>query len=401
MNPERPFLPYGRQTIEADDVEAVSQVLLGDWLTGGPSVTAFEQALAAQVEAPHAVACANGTAALHLAMLALGIGPGDAVIVPTLTFLATANAARFVGAEVIFADVDPHTGLLGDATFAQALQRAGERPVRAVIPVHLNGQLCPELAQIAQRAKALGIAVVEDACHALGSRHHGPQGYLAGACRHSEMTVFSFHPVKTIAMGEGGAITTHNPQLAERLQSYRNHGMSRDPEHFTQPHEARDAQGELNPWYYEMTEPGFNYRASDLHCALGLSQLHKLGRFVAARQQLATLYHHKLAALAPILTPIPMVEGADPALHLFAVWIDFEQLGMSRGALMQALKAKGIGTQVHYLPVHRQPYYRRLGSIDLPGADAYYQGCLSLPFYPSLQEGDLDRVVQALAELWP
>ncbi|MEG3637837.1 UDP-4-amino-4,6-dideoxy-N-acetyl-beta-L-altrosamine transaminase [Magnetococcus sp. PR-3] len=399
MSSNRPFLPYGRQTIEEDDIAAVTQVLKGDWLTGGPAVTAFEEALATKVDATYAVACANGTAALHLTMLALDIGPGDAVVVPTLTFLATANAARYVGADVLFCDVDPHTGLMTDQTFAQALQKAGDRKLRAVLPVHLNGQICPDLAQIHHRAQAHDMVVIEDACHALGSLQLGETAHQAGACRYSDMTVFSFHPVKTVAMGEGGAITTHNAKLAKRLSDFRNHGMVRDVEAFIQPQEALDDQGQANPWYYEMHQPGFNYRASDLHCALGLSQLGKLDRFVQARQHLTQLYTQKLAPLAPLITPTPITKQNQPALHLYAVCIHFDQLGLSRSEVMQALRAEGIGTQVHYLPVHRQPYYQKLGSWELPGADHYYAGCLSLPLYPAMQEEDVDRVVAALKQL--
>ena len=396
---DAPVLPYGRQLVEEDDIAAVAEVLRGDFLTMGPTVTRFEAALAARLDAAHAVACANGTAALHLAALACDIGCGDAVVVPTLTFLATANAVRATGAEVVFADVDPSTGLMRPTDLDAAIGRAGDRRIRAVFPVHLNGQTCA-MDQIAALAGARNLAVVEDACHALGGdRHDGAGGTTpVGACRHCDATVFSFHPVKTIAAGEGGALTTNDPALAERAARLRNHGMVRDGA-FAHADLARSADGGTNPWYYEMPTPGFNYRASDIHCALALSQLGKLNRFVARRRALADRYDALLAPLAPLVRPIDRIAACTPAWHLYPVLIDFTAAAVDRATLMRRLRRRGIGTQVHYLPVHLQPYYRqRYGDLSLPGAWAYYQSCLSLPMFAAMADADAERVAAELAD---
>lgn len=393
------FLPYGRQVIEDDDVDAVTRVLRGDYLTTGPAVEAFETALARKLDAPFAVACSSATAGLHIAALAAGLGPGDRAIVPAVTFLATANAVRFTGADVELVDVDPDTGLATPAIIAEALRRGAGR-IKAVLPVHLAGQAAgPEA--IACEASRYGALVIEDACHAIGA-HYGRSagGDTVGACRHAEMAVFSFHPVKTIAMGEGGAVTTRSEQIAAHLRLLRSHGMVRSPEGFTQHGLAFDADGTLNPWYYEMQEPGYNYRATDIHCALGLSQLGKLERFVSRRRAIVALYDRLLARLAPVVRPLGRVPDCAPAWHLYVALIDFGALGTTRGRIMQALKSEGIGSQVHYLPLHEQPYYRaRYGEHFLPGASSYYARCLSLPLYPSLSDDDVHRVVATLARL--
>ena len=376
-------LPYGRQTIEDDDIAAVAEALRADFLTTGPRVEAFERAFADTVGAPHAVACANGTAALHLAMLALDVAEGEVCIAPSITFLATANCARFVGAEVVFADVDPDTGLMTPDTLADALARAGGRRVRAVLPVHLRGDVA-ELPALEALAAEAGAVLVEDAPHALGSTmNFGGLNERVGDCRHSAMATFSFHPVKTIATGEGGMITTRDDRLAERLRRLRSHGMVRPPG--------------AEPWWYEMPELGFNYRLPDVLCALGLSQLGKLKRFVARRRALAARYAERLAAL-PEVSLAATPAWSDPALHLLVALIDFEGVGRSRLAVAEALRARGVGSQVHYIPVHRQPYYRqRYGELALPGAEAWYARCLSLPLFPGMADDDVDRVVDALA----
>ncbi|WP_439816618.1 UDP-4-amino-4,6-dideoxy-N-acetyl-beta-L-altrosamine transaminase [Zavarzinia sp. CC-PAN008] len=394
---EPAFLPYGRHVIEEDDILAVAAVLRSDFLTGGPAVAAFEAAFAQAVGAAYAVVVANGTAALHLGALALGLGPGDHVVVPSVTFLATANAARYVGAEVVFADVDPATGLMGPAEVEAAIARS-PGPVKAVFPVHLAGQ-CVDLATIAGIAERHGIAVMDDACHALGSRFtSNGRDHRAGDGTLTRLSTFSMHPVKTIAMGEGGALTTSDAGLARRLGLLRSHGMVRAPGPFAVPEQALDSAGGPNPWYYEMPEPGFNFRESDIHCALGLSQLGKLDRFVSARARLVATYDRLLPALAPVVQPLARLPGQDPAWHLMVVRIDFAGAGIERATVMRALQARGIGSQVHYLPVHRQPYYRdRYGNQVLPGADAYYDTALSLPLFPTMGEDDVARVVAALA----
>jgi UDP-4-amino-4,6-dideoxy-N-acetyl-beta-L-altrosamine transaminase len=378
------ILPYGRQTIEDDDIAAVVAALKADFLTTGPTVGAFETAFAAKVGAGHAVACSNGTAALHLAMLALDLKPGDAVVVPAITFLATANCARYVGAEVVFADVDPTTGLMTPQTLRAALARATQ-PVRAVLPVHLRGEVC-ELPALAAVAAEAGAALVEDAAHAVGSRAiFDGQANTVGDGRHGVMATFSFHPVKTIATAEGGMVTTGDAALAERLRAFRSHGMTR----------PADAE----PWVYEMAEPGFNYRLPDVLCALGLSQLAKLDRFVARRRALADAYAEVLAPLAPAVRLAASAPWSDPALHLLTVLIDFAAAGRTRAEVVEALRLRGVGSQVHYIPVHRQPYYAaRYGDLDLPGADAWYARCLSLPLYPGMADEDVAKVAAALTD---
>lgn len=400
------LLPYGRQDIDQADIDAVTAVLRGDWLTQGPAVEAFERALCDRTGAAHAVACANGTAALHLVTLALGLGPGDAVVVPAVTFLATANAARYVGAEVAFADVDPDTGLMGPEQAAAAIERAvraGWR-VRALAPVHFAGQTA-DMAGFGALADRHGLAVIEDACHAIGSVDVAPDGRVlpVGGGAFGTLAAFSFHPVKTIAAGEGGAVTTNDAELAARLRRFRNHGMERDPARF-EKHEAAfgadgiSEDGATNPWYYEMAEPGFNYRLTDIHSALALSQLTRLDAFVERRRRLMDLYAERLAPLAPLVRPAARVPWCRPAWHLCAARIDFAAAGRTRAQVMADLRARGIGTQVHYIPVHRQPYWRkRYGDLTLPGADAHYARTLSLPLFPAMADTDVDRVAAALS----
>ncbi len=398
-----PFLPYGRQLIEEDDIAAVAEVLRGDWLTTGPAVAAFEQALCAATEARHAVACANGTAALHLAALTLDLEPGDRVIVPSVTFLATANAVRLVGGEVVFADCDADSGLMEVAQFTQALEHARATPggpVKAVFPVHLSGQ-CADLPALATLAGEHGLALVDDAAHAIGSRYRAADGSTKpiGDGRLSAMTTFSFHPVKTIAMGEGGAVTTNDEGLALRLQRLRSHGMVREAAEMQHGDLAFDADGRANPWYYEMPEIGLNYRVTDIQCALGLSQMKKLARFTAQRRRLADRYDRQLASLAPLARPLARSAASEAAWHIYPLLIDFAAAGISRAQVMARLKAAGIGSQVHYIPVHLQPYYRqRYGDLDLPGARAYYERTLSLPLFAGMEETDVDRAVAALAK---
>jgi len=397
MEEERRFLPYGRQLIDDDDIAAVADALRGDFLTTGPSVSQFENALAERTGSRYAVVCSSGTAALHLAAMAARLGPGDVGIVPSITFLATANCLRYVGADVQFADVDPSTGLITAETFADALSHTSVKP-EVVLPVHVNGQAA-DMAAITDIADRQGISIIEDACHALGGASVRADGTMApiGKTENNGMAVFSFHPVKTIAMGEGGAITTDDPDLDRRLRILRNIGMTRDPGDFVVTEMAFDHNGDANPWYYEMHELGHNLRASDLHCALGLSQLGKLDRFVAARRQRVTWYREALTPFAPFIKPLVQVGGCEPAWHLFVVHIDFGSAGVSRASVMHQLRDMGVGTQVHYIPVHRQPYYQNLyGQRDLPGADQYYARTLSLPLYPSMSKDDVAYVVECL-----
>jgi UDP-4-amino-4,6-dideoxy-N-acetyl-beta-L-altrosamine transaminase len=397
----QPFIPYGRQSIDSDDIAAVSDALRGDYLTTGPTIAKFEAAFAETVGARHAVASNSGTAALHLACMAIDLQPGDAVIVPTVTFLATANAARFCGADVVFADVDPDTGLLTAQTLEEAIARAGKYRLRAVLPVQLNGH-CADLVGIRAVADRHGLEIIEDACHSLGTTHPAGNGATArsGDCALSTMACFSLHPVKTLTTGEGGVTTTSDAKLAERMRVLRHHGMTRHGAEFTQRDEAYDRNGTLNPWYYEMQGPGPNYRITDFACALGLSQLRKLDHFIARRREITALYNNLLPALAPKIRPVPADPRQDPALHLYAILVEYDRIGVTRAEFMAALKAEGVGSQVHYLPVHRQPYYRGLyGNLDLPGANRYYDRCLSIPLYPDMTNDDAHRVVAALKKV--
>jgi UDP-4-amino-4,6-dideoxy-N-acetyl-beta-L-altrosamine transaminase len=389
------MLPYGRHVIEDDDVDAVVRVLKGDFLTTGPAVEAFEAALADRLGAAHAVSCNSGTAALHLAYMALGLGEGDTVIVPAMTFVATASCARHVGAEVLFADVDPDTGLMRPEDLLATIHKAGPRRLRAVAPVHMAGQ-CEDMAAISAIAREHDMLVVEDAAHAVGTRYRDT---VIGDNAYSDAACFSFHPVKTIAAGEGGAVTTASGEAARHMKTMRHHGLVRDPEHFQNRDLAFDTDGMANPWYGEMPAPGFNHRLSDIHAALGLSQLAKLDRFVARRREIVALYDQLLVNLAPRVMPLTKHSWCEPAWHLYVALIDFGVLGRSRAEVMAALRERGVGTQVHYVPVPFQPGFGSARGNEYPGAEAYYRRCLSLPLFPSMSDADVVRVAEALADV--
>jgi len=393
------FLPYGRHQIDEDDVAAVVDVLRNGPLTCGPQVDAFEQAFANQVGTSEAIVCSNGTTALHLAMMGLDIGPGDAVIVPAVTFLSTANAARMAGADVIFADISPDTGLLTGETLKAAFARASS-PVKAVLPVHLNGQ-CVDMEEVSALCRAEGAFIVADCCHALGASYKGSFEGAPGSGQFEDLACFSLHPVKSIAMGEGGVVTTRDSALAARLRILRSQGMVRDPSAWQQVDAGfSSGSGEPNPWYYEMQELGYNYRATDLQCALGLSQLKKLDSFVARRRQLAALYDREIEGQLNSVVPIPRTELADSAWHLYPILIDFKAQGKDRATVMSELSALGVGTQVHYIPVSSQPYYERLyGKQVFKGAERYYQRVLSLPIFPAMSDDDVIRVVDCLGKV--
>lgn len=396
---ELKVLPYGKQHISDGDIQAVVAVLKSDRLTQGPTVAAFEEKLAEYIKAPMALACANGTAALHLAMLAARVGEGDEVVTTPNTFLSSANCARFVGAEVRFADIDTATGLMDPDSLAKVLQADRVKKIRVVIPVHFGGQPV-DLACIHTLAKAHGALVVDDACHALGAEYeYENQAYRLGGSPHSDMTVFSFHPVKHVAMGEGGAIATANAELATRLCRLRNHAMQKDD--FAQPEMAFSLDGNVNPWYYEMQELGFNYRVTDIQAALGISQLKRLPWSLERRGRIAALYRQLMndSFENDVVHPLALLPNRKHAYHLFVVQIDFERLGVCRAAVMNSLREAGIGTQVHYIPIHLQPYYRkRYGTApgDFPRAEAYYAKALSLPMYPDLTDEDCERVIREL-----
>ena len=393
---EEDFLPYGRQLIDEADVVAVVAALRGERLAHGPKVGEFEAAFAAVTGAPEAVACSSGTAALHLALASLDLGPGDVCIVPAMTFLATATAARFCGAEVVFADVDARSGLLTAETFEAARRCAGPK-AKCVVAVHLGGRIC-RMDEISDAARAVGVQVVEDACHALGGRDG--QGDSVGACARSDAAAFSFHPVKTIAAGEGGMISTRDPERATRMRRLANQGVTKDLALIVDPELSLDAQGEVNPWSYEQVELGFNYRMNEIEAALGLSQLAKLDRFVRRRRELSLLYDLTLEPLGPVVQPVsPGAPGQRIAPHLHQVLIDFEAAGVERATVMRRLAKHRVGTQVHYIPVYRQPYFaKRYGEMRLEGAEAFYARVLALPLFPAMRNQDVQRVASALAE---
>ncbi len=379
------MIPYGRQDIGEADVAAVVEVLRSDWLTQGPAVERFEAAVAGRVGAAHAVAVNSATSALHIACLALGLGPGDRLWTSPNSFVASANCARYCGAEVDFVDIDPRSLNLCPRKLADRLEvaeRAGRLP-KIVVPVHFAGQPC-DLTAIHALARRYGFRVIEDASHAVGARYRDS---VTGDCRYSDITVFSFHPVKIVTSAEGGMALTQDAELAERLRRLRSHGISRDPRAMNaEPH---------GPWYYEQRELGFNYRITDLQAALGASQMARLDAFLARRRELAERYDARLAGL-PLGRPWRDPQ-AESAWHLYVVQV----AAAERRRVFDALRAAGVGVNVHYIPIHTQPDYRRLGFApgDFPAAEAYYARALSLPLYPGLAEVAQDRVVAALAEL--
>lgn len=370
-----PFLPYGRQQISVEDEAAVLDVLRSDWLTTGPRVPAFEQAFAQFCGAAEAVAVSSGTAALHAALHALGIAEGDEVIVPAMTFAATANAVLYQRAKPVIVDVLPDTLLIDSAAVAAAMTPR----TRAVIAVDYAGQPC-DYDALRQLCDARGVVLIADACHAPGALYKGRQvGTLA------DLSTFSFHPVKHLTTAEGGMITTQNPLWAERMRVFRNHGITSD-------HAQREQKG---TWFYEMQELGYNYRLSDLQCALGLSQLKQLPGWLARRRQLALKYQQLLAPLLQV-QPLALSPDVEHAWHLYVVRVP------QRDRVFQALRAAGIGCQVHYIPVHLHPYYQRqlqTGPGLCPVAEQAYASVLSLPLFPRLSETDLQRVVQQLKDL--
>jgi UDP-4-amino-4,6-dideoxy-N-acetyl-beta-L-altrosamine transaminase len=379
------WVPYGRQSISAADEQAVLGCLRSDFLTQGPAVPAFEQGLRQVSGAGHAVAFNSATSALHAACLALGLGPGDRLWTSPISFVASANCALYCGAEVDFVDIDPATGLISLPALEARLEQAEQQGTlpQVVVPVHLAGTSCP-MAELAALARRYGFALLEDASHAVGGAY---QGRPVGCGEYSAITVFSFHPVKIVTTGEGGAALTNDPALAARLERLRSHGIEREAFELESP----------GPWYYEQQELGFNYRLTDLQAALGLSQLQRLAAFVDRRRALMERYRAAVAAW-----PVAFLEEpADcrSAYHL-AVLRLASATPVQHRALFEALRARRIGVQLHYWPIHLQPHYRRLGFQPgaFPEAEAYATSCFSLPLFPALTDAEQDRVLQALGE---
>jgi len=375
------MLPYGHQWLDDDDIAAVVAVLRSNWLTTGPKVDEFEQVFAETVGAREAVAVSSGTAALHAAMYAIGIKPGDEVIVPAMTFVATANCVVYQGGVPVFTDVDPDTLLLDPI---QVETKITPR-TKAIIAVDYAGQPCDYDALWAI-ANKYGLMLVADACHALGGTYKGrPVGSLA------HLTVFSFHPVKHITTGEGGMVTTNDPQLAQRMRIFRNHGITTD-------YRQREQQGS---WFYEMVDLGYNYRITDIQCALGLSQLRKLPAWVKRRQEIAQRYHAAFAEI-PAVRPLGVRPEVSHAYHLYVVRLDLTRLRSTRAQIFAALRAEGIGVNVHYIPVHLHPFYRKrfgTGPGLCPVAEASYNEIISLPIFPSMTNEDINDVVQAIRKV--
>ncbi len=395
------LLPYGRQSISAADIAAVGDVLRSDFLTCGPKVEEFESRFAEKVGARHAVAVNSATSALHLAMLVAGVGRGDRVITSPNTFLASANCAAYVGATPDFADIDPDSYNLDPAS----LQATWRPDTKAVVAVDYAGQPC-DMPAIARIARDRGAVVIEDACHAVGGGFaHDGQVWKIGGHPWADLTVFSFHPVKTMTTGEGGMLVTDNAEWAEKARRLRSHGIVRNPADFLSS-DLCPLTSEHGPWYYEMQDLGYNYRLTDIQCALGLSQLRRLDDFIARRQEIVARYNEAFADI-PWLKP-PQLRAPSSELqaliswHLYTVQMDFAALGKTRTQVMSELRAKGIGTQVLYIPVHLQPWYRKTYGYKCgkaPRAEEFYNRALSLPLFSGLSDADVRCVIEVFQNL--
>jgi UDP-4-amino-4,6-dideoxy-N-acetyl-beta-L-altrosamine transaminase len=382
------MIPYGHQSIGEDDIQAVVDVLRSDWLTQGPAIRRFEESVAQYCGARFAVAVSSGTAALHIACLAAGLKPGTSLWTSPNTFVASANCALYCGAAPDFVDIDPHTCNLSPDALASKLlaaERQGKLPA-VVVPVHYAGQSC-DMASIDELAKRYKFSVIEDASHAIGGSYRGQR---VGSCSLSDMAVFSFHPVKIITTGEGGMVLTNREDLYEKLKRLRTHGVTRDQRFMD------DASH--GPWYYEQIDLGFNYRMTDLQAALGLSQLRRIDEFVRRRHELAARYGGLLQGL-PVVLP-QQHPDAYSAFHLYSIRLQLGAIKHTRREVFEAMRAAGIGVNVHYIPVHAQPHYRRLGfrDGDFPEAERHYRETITLPLYVGLNETDQDRVVAALRD---
>lgn len=388
------MIPYGKHYIDEEDIQAVVDVLRSGMLTQGPAVEAFEQAIAKYVGAKYAIAVSSGTAALHLAALVAGCGPATSLITSPITFVASANAALYAGGRVVFSDIDPDTVNMSPDALKEAFVKNPD--ARAVIPVHFAGLPC-NMSAIKSVADQAGAVVIEDAAHALGARY--ADGRRVGSCAYSLMTIFSFHPVKAIAAGEGGMITTNDEPTYRKLLRLRSHGINKFDDPFQLPEQA-ETNGIRNPWYYEMQELGFHYRITDIQCGLALSQFKKLDRFIARRRNLVSGYDKAFADMRNCR--VAQIGGRDQSgHHLYVLRIDFEAAGLSRGQMMQELRTRQIGSQVHYIPVPAQPHYRRLGfrPEDYPNAQRYYQEALSIPLFYDLTDEQQKQVITAIKEL--
>ena len=377
---------YGKQSISEDDIQEVVKVLRSDFLTQGPTIERFEKRVAEYCGAKYAVAVSNGTAALHIACLAAGLGKGDALWTSPITFVASANCARYCGADVDFVDIDANTYNMSVEVLEEKLRSAMRRP-QMVVPVHLAGQSC-DMKRIHELAQEYGFMVMEDACHAMGADYLGKK---VGCCEFSDMAVFSFHPVKIVTTGEGGMVLTNNEGLYQRLLLFRSHGITRNPDLMT--HEAD------GPWYYQQLELGFNYRMTDIQAALGYSQMKRVDEFVARRRELAARYESLLSDL-PVRTP-QVLEGTEPSWHIYVVRVDFSNVKKSRQQIFKEMRERGITLNLHYIPVHTQPYYKKQGYCveEYPAALEYYKEAVTLPLYYGLTDEEQEMIVKRLLEV--
>lgn len=380
------MIPYGRQDITQADIDAVVAVLESDFLTQGPCVPAFETAVAKHVGAAHGVAVNSATSALHIACLALGLGPGDWLWTTPITFVASANCGLYCGAQVDFVDIDPRTYNLCPQALEQKLvaaEAAGRLP-KVLVAVHLCGQSC-DMETIHALGQRFGFRIIEDASHAIGGKYKGD---FIGNCRYSDITVFSFHPVKIVTTAEGGMVITNDQQLAEKMALLRSHGITRDVRQMTRP-----ADG---PWYYQQIDLGFNYRMTELQAALGISQMQRLDQYVARRHELAARYDNLLTSL-PVTLPWQHSDSYS-GLHLYVIRLRLDQIGKTHLEVFESLRQQGIGVNLHYIPVHLQPYYQEMGFEpgDYPEAERYYSEAVSLPMFQTMSLVQQDAVLAAL-----
>ena len=384
------MIPYGRQDIQDSDLKAVLDVLKSEFLTQGPVVPEFEKAVSRHCDARHAVAVNSATSALHIALMALGVGHGDIVWTSPNTFVASSNAALYCGASVDFVDIDPVTYNMSVSALSDKLAHAAvmDQLPKVVIPVHLTGQPC-DMALIRKLAQQYGFKVVEDASHAIGGRYHDQP---IGNCAYSDVTVFSFHPVKIVTTAEGGMALTNDDTLAEKMALYRSHGITRDPALMTH---ASDG-----PWYYQQIALGYNYRMTDLQAALGISQMQRLNYYIARRHDIATRYNQELSEL-PLTLPTQATYGHS-AYHLYVIRLDLDAIApLKHAQVFQSLRDRGILVNLHYIPVHTQPYYQAMGFRwgDFPQAEAYYKNAISIPIYPTMTDDEQTQVIQDLHEI--
>ena len=383
------FIPYGKQNISQADIDAVVDVLKSDFLTQGPQVPAFEKTVADLVGAKHALAVNSATSALHIACLALGLGTGDILWTSPITFVASSNCALYCGADVDFVDIDPQTYNMSATALKLKLEQAKKdnKLPKIVVPVHLCGQPC-DMAQVHALAQEYGFKVIEDASHAIGGKYHD---VYVGAGQYSDITIFSFHPVKIITTAEGGMALTNNAELAQRMDLFRSHGVTRNQDLITKAPEG--------PWYYQQVDLGFNYRMTELQAALGVSQMQRLEQFVAKRHEIAEIYNQILKDL-PVVLPHQLPETYS-GLHLYVVRLKLDEISKTRKEVFELLREKGIGVNVNYIPVHTQPYYANLGfkQGDFPAAESYYAEAISLPMYPDLTQVQMDYIYQSLKEV--